>query len=302
MLEEYKELLSKNIPDSFNKYLKDPFLIRLKGKGYFCGMDYASKDIYNFLEYVSRYDHSITTAKLTWYLKNDFKAMLAALYHDIATPCFSHVIDYMNKDYATQSSTEEKTKEILENDLYLLTCLKVDKINLEDIIDFKKYSIVDLERPSLCADRLDGIFLSSLFWTQKMKINDIKNILANTTIYQNKNHEDEIGFKNYDVGQLVLQNNDLIDLYCHSNEDNYMMELLAKITKYSIRKNIITYDDLYLLSEQDLIKKLLSSNDSLLLKLWQKFTTIKQKDIPKIDLPNVKKRIINPLIKCKRFY
>ena len=302
MLEEYDKLLSKNIPNSFDKYLKDPFLLRLKGKGYFCGMDYASKDIYNFLEYVSRYDHSITTAKLTWYIKNDFKAMIAALYHDVATPCFSHVIDYMNKDYATQSSTEEKTKEILENDLYLLSCLKTDKINLEDIIDFKKYSIVDLERPSLCADRLDGIFLSSLFWTQKMQINDIKNILIDTTIYQNKNHHDEIGFKSYDIGKLVLQNNDLIDLYCHSNEDNFMMELLAKITKYAIMKKIITSDDLYLLSEQDLIKKLLNSQDSTILLLWQKFTTIKQQDIQKIDLPNVKKRIINPLINGKRFY
>lgn len=302
MLEEYNKLLSKNIPQSFNKYLKDPFLLRLQGKGYFCGMDYASKDIYNFLEYVSRYDHSITTAKLTWYLKNDFKAMVAALYHDIATPCFSHVIDYMNKDYATQSSTEEKTKEILENDLYLLTSLKLDKIDLEEIIDFKKYSIVDLERPCLCADRLDGIFLSSLFWTKKMNINDVKNILANTTIYQNKNNEDEIGFKNYDIGKYVLQHNDLIDLYCHSNEDNYMMELLAKITKYSIKKKIITYNDLYQLSEQNLIKKLLNSNDQLIVNLWQKFTTIKQEDIPKIDLPNVKKRIINPLINGQRFY
>ena len=288
--------------EAFNKYLEDPTLLRLKGKGYFCGMDYASKDIYNFLEYISRYAHSITAAKLTWYLKNDFKAMIAALYHDIATPCFSHVIDYMNKDYATQSSTEEKTKNILENDLYLLTCLKKDKINLEDIIDFKKYSIVDLERPSLCADRLDGIFLNSLFWTQKMKINDIKNILDNTTIYQNQNHYEEIGFKSYDIGKLVLQNNDLIDLYCHSNEDNYMMELLAKITKYAIKKKIITNDDLYLLSEQELIKKLLNSQDLTILNLWQKFTTIKQKDIQKIDLPNVKKRIINPLINGKRFY
>ena len=135
-----------------------------------------------------------------------------------------------------------------------------------------------------------------------MKINDIKNILANTTIYQNKNHEDEIGFKNKDIGKLVLQNNDLIDLYCHSNEDNFMMELLAKITKYSIRKNIITYDDLYLLSEQDLINKLLNSNDQIILSLWQKFTTIKQKDIIKINLPNVKKRVINPLINGQRFY
>ena len=302
MINKYQNLLNQDIPNSFYKYTCEPTLLNLKNRSYFCGMDYASKDIYNFLEYVSRYDHSITTAKLTWYIKNDFKAMIAALYHDVATPCFSHVIDYMNKDYATQSSTEEKTKEILENDLYLLSCLKIDKINLEDIIDFKKYSIVDLERPSLCADRLDGIFLSSLFWTQKMQINDIKNILIDTTIYQNKDHHDEIGFKSYDIGKLVLQNNDLIDLYCHSNEDNFMMELLAKITKYAIMKKIITSDDLYLLSEQDLIKKLLNSQDSTILLLWQKFTTIKQQDIQKIDLPNVKKRIINPLINGKRFY
>ena len=40
------------------KYLKAPSLLRLKDIGYFCGMDYASKDIYNFKEYISRYDHS----------------------------------------------------------------------------------------------------------------------------------------------------------------------------------------------------------------------------------------------------
>ena len=264
-------------------------------------MDYASKDIYNFLEPINRYDHSLTTAKLTWYLKKDFNAMIAALYHDIATPCFSHVIDYMNKDYATQSSTEEKTKELLEKDKYLLTLLKKDNINLNDI-DFKKHSIVDLERPCLCADRLDGIFLTSLFWTKKMTINDIKNILTNTTIYLNENHQEEIGFKNNQIGKLVLKNNDLIDLYCHSNEDNFMMELLANITKQAIQKNIITYNDLYILSEKELINKFINSKDKTILNLWLKFTTIKQKDINKFELPNVKKRVINPLINGQRFY
>ena len=99
-------------PDFLNKYLKTPCLTRLKKVGYFCGMDYASKNIYNFKENITRYDHSLTVALLTWKCTKDKKATLAGLFHDIATPCFSHVIDYMNKDYENQESTEEYTEKI----------------------------------------------------------------------------------------------------------------------------------------------------------------------------------------------
>ena len=53
---------------------------------------------------------------------------MAGLFHDIATPCFSHVIDYMNNDYEKQESTEKKTEEILRNDKYLCECLDNDGI------------------------------------------------------------------------------------------------------------------------------------------------------------------------------
>ena len=50
-LEYYlNELGYQNIPDFLIKYLKTPSLLRLKKVGYFCGMDYASKDIYDFSE------------------------------------------------------------------------------------------------------------------------------------------------------------------------------------------------------------------------------------------------------------
>ena len=50
--ELYRLYLSNicEIPDFLNKYLKVSSLTRLKGIGYFCGMDYASKNIYNFKE------------------------------------------------------------------------------------------------------------------------------------------------------------------------------------------------------------------------------------------------------------
>ena len=98
ILDYYKELLHDDeIYDYLDDYLKVPSLNRIKYVGYFCGMDYASKNIYNFKEYVTRFDHSLTVALLTYKLTKDKKATLAALFHDVATPCFSHVVDYMNK-------------------------------------------------------------------------------------------------------------------------------------------------------------------------------------------------------------
>ena len=46
-VENYINYIS-NIPDFLEKYLNLSILKRLKNVGYFCGMDYASKDIYDF--------------------------------------------------------------------------------------------------------------------------------------------------------------------------------------------------------------------------------------------------------------
>ena len=56
-LDFYKEQLVP-IPSFLKKYLNCPSLIRLKKIGYFCGMDYASKEVYHFREPISRFDHS----------------------------------------------------------------------------------------------------------------------------------------------------------------------------------------------------------------------------------------------------
>ena len=48
MLDKYQNLLNQDIPNSFYKYTCDPTLLNLKNRSYFCGMDYASKDIIIF--------------------------------------------------------------------------------------------------------------------------------------------------------------------------------------------------------------------------------------------------------------
>ena len=72
-LEYYLEQLEyRNLPDFLIKYLETPSLLRLKKVGYFCGMDYASKDIYDFTEYISRYNHSLTVSLLVYKLTKNF--------------------------------------------------------------------------------------------------------------------------------------------------------------------------------------------------------------------------------------
>lgn len=80
-LQYYLEQLDySNLPNFLIKYLKTPSLLRLKNIGYFCGMDYASKDIYDFREYISRYDHSLTVCLIVYKLTKDKKATLAWLF------------------------------------------------------------------------------------------------------------------------------------------------------------------------------------------------------------------------------
>ena len=247
-----KELGINEIPDFLTKYLKTPSLTRLKNISYFCGMDYASKEIYNFNEYITRYDHSLTVSLLIYKLTKDKKLTLAGLFHDISTPCFSHVIDYMNKDYEKQESTEKYTEEIIKKDEYLLNCLNIDNINVEDIINFKQYTIVDNDRPKVCADRIDGVILTSIGWTKNINEKDIKSIVSDLDIFENEYKELEIGFKNELIAKKLIDKSKTIDMYCHSIEDYYMMELLSKITKLVIKKRYIKYEDLYYLTEKQL--------------------------------------------------
>lgn len=296
-LDYYLELLNySNIPKFLVKYLEVPSLIRLKKVGYFCGMDYASKDIYDFREYISRFDHSLSVALLTYMFTNDKKSTIAALFHDIATPCFSHVIDYMNKDYEKQESTEEYTAFILSSDEYLRSCLEEDDILIEDIINFKKYSIVDNDRPKVCADRIDGVILTGIGWTKNITKLDIKNILRDMCVFKNEFGEEELGFKTYSIACKVLEVSNSIDYMCHSVEDNYMMDLLAKITKRAIELGVINYEQLFIYNEEELFSLFNKIDDELLKVDINKFKGIKKEEVPVISIPSVKVRDLNPLV------
>lgn len=302
LLDYYKMKLGiESMPEFLKEYLSMPSITRLKDITYLCGMDYASKYVYDFKEPISRYDHSLTVALMTWNFTHDIKATIAALYHDAATPCFSHVIDYMNRDYLVQESTEKPLEDMLKKDSILSNKLKDDNIDIEDIINFKKYSIVDLERPKLCADRLDGIILTGISWTKQVDECMINKFIDGISLYMNEDDEYEIGFNNEDAAIEALIINNSIDSLCHTRSDNYMMELLANIVNLAIKREYISYEQLYSSKEIDLLNILNNTNDMDINNMLNSFYNMKKKDIPlDFNMPKIKMRTLNPIVCGKR--
>lgn len=291
-----QKLKYNEMPDFLVKYLDSPCLIRLKKVSYLCGMEYSSKDIYNIEEFISRYDHSLTVALITWLLTGDKNATIAALVHDVSTPCFSHVVDFMNADYENQESTEEFTEFILKNDGYFMECLKKDNIDLLDIVDYKKYTIVDNNRPKVCADRIDGIILTGISWTKNISEEDIKLIIEDMYIARNEENEEEICFKTLAVVKKVIDISKSIDMYCHSSVNFYLMKLLVDMTKLAIDREYIKYEDLFYLNEEALFDIFYNKNDKDLLELLKEFKTVKINEIPSINIPKIKIRSLKPLV------
>lgn len=129
----------------------------------------------------------------------------------------------------------------------------------------------------------------------------LKKIINDVRVFKNEDNEDEIGFNNRDIVSKIIDVSESIDLYCHTNEDNYMMHLLANITKLSIDKGYITYDDLYSLNEVELFNILKKSTDKELLDKINLFENINIDSIPKINIPNIKVRVLKPLVNGKRY-
>ena len=300
-MEDYKKYQKElgEIPEFLNKYLNLDVMQRLKGVSLFCGMNYASPYMYDFSLNISRYDHSLNVALITWRLTHDKTQTLAALFHDVSTPVFSHVIDFMNGDYIEQESTEDKIRDVLLSSRNLLTYLKEDNISLEDVMDFKKHSIVDLPRPSLCADRIENTIGGGMGWANKVDYKHAKDILDNLYVDKNENGQDEISLLSKDVGEYVLYINDCLNKLTHKDEDSYMMDLLADLVRLTINEGIIIYDDLYRLTEEEffnIIEKYLYISD--INDYYHLFKTVKDPLCMKHVI--VKNRVVNPIVNGKR--
>lgn len=297
---EYQRFIGVT-PKFMVKYLRLPFMKRLKGIIMLCGMINASPHMYKFnLPKITRFDHSLNDAKITYNLTHSKEMALASCFHDVASPTWCHVVDYMNKDYVTQESTEEKTYEILASSKELLEYLKMDGIRLEDVVDFKKYSICDLPRPKLCADRVENTLISAFAWSGNITLDEAKLVISSLKLYQNEDGETEIGLTNLDAANILIRINEEIDRLTHTKEDNYMMTIASELLRRCIDVGVFSYDDLFIMTERDLIEKIEESvkRDKIISEYYQMYKYAEK--APDIKMPEIKKVVLSPLVNGKR--
>ncbi len=298
IVKEYLSILSDEIPEFLYDYIYTPAM-QIAGKiGNSCGTNYTK--LFNHKFFYSNLEHSIGVALIVWNFTKDKKQTLAALFHDIATPVFKHSIDFMNKDYTKQESTEELTHKIISNSKEIMKLLNRDNIKIEEVDDYHKYPIADNDTPKLSADRLEYNLSNAIFFDSLdiLSLKQIKEIYNNLEVQKNEEGIEELGFKDKDVAEHFINAVRKVWPLFITNKDKLTMQFLADIVEIMIKKNLLTKSDLYTLSEKEVVEKIENCEIKEISETFKKFENTTR--IGESDEPVENKYCIN--IKTKRRY
>lgn len=306
-LSEYFNILCNNeYPDFIDKYISSKELQRLSGVGQFCGVDYNKIRCHDTKYWYSRLDHSVACALIVWHLTKDKTQTVAALFHDVGTPAFAHSVDYMYGDYIKQNSSEKSTHDMIKESNDIKKMFKDDNIQYDDIINIEKFPVVENERPKICVDRLEGILSTGLVWGRFWSIDNIRHIYQSVTVLKNSDGLDEIGFNNLKICDFFFKGAFKYSMLLQLNEDKLSMQLTGDILRMLIDYGVINKEDLYQLSEQEIITKIKKCDEKIIKYVWSKFENLKRvekTDIEPIDKYYIsidcKKRYVNPLVSVK---
>lgn len=299
---EYFKILCPKFPEWLLEYINTFEMERISKISMSCGTDYSP--FFNVKYFYSNLDHSVGVALIIWHFTKSKEQTLAGLFHDIATPVFKHCIDFMNNDSENQESTEEKTREMIENSHDIMKLLERDGISVDRVCDYKIYPLADNDTPRLSADRFEYTFSSGLTFNPIWDLESIKEVYENIIIVKNEDGLDEFAFNDLEICKKYMEIISKLWPSWIASEDRIVMQFLADITKSMINKGYLTIEDLYTLSEADVINKIRACPSRNIRNAFFNFentdkaytTTLPVKDRYCINV-NPKRRYIIPLVK-----
>lgn len=190
---------------------------------------------YHYLPVFSRFDHSIGVFLILRKLGASLEEQIVGLLHDTSHTAFSHIVDCLFKN-KNETYGDDILEEFLSN-TEIPQILKKYNLDFKEILN-KKFSLLEKESPDICADRLDYTLREMYFIRNKHHAKHCFNNL----IVKNK----EIIFKNdFSAGIFAKHYFELQKQTWGSIESALIYELLAKLLKYCLEKNIITKADLH---------------------------------------------------------
>ena len=287
------------IPDFIRAIADTRPLQRLRGVGMNCGCEYTSFPRFRELSPYTRYEHSLGVALIVWRFTSDPAQTLAGLLHDVATPTFAHVVDFVNGDYMKQESTEAGTSSIIENSRELQAVLRDLGLSTSDVADYHMYPIADNDSPRLSADRLEYTIGNALNFGLA-DFDALSGLFAALTVCTNESGNPELCFAD---ATDALKFSD-IALKCSeiyvSDEDRYSMQILSEILRDAADAGVISGSDIRG-TESSLISKLKAA--PLFDERWTQFHAMSgiargadASSNPLARRLNAKRRCIDPMV------
>lgn len=302
-IKEYFNILSEDFPEFLLDYIETPRMQKQSFISVSCGTYYSK--MFDIDLWYSSLDHSVAVALIIWHFSHDKKQTLSGLFHDISTPSFKHCIDFMNNDHENQESTEDLTKTMILNSKEIMDLLKRDDIDIDEVADYHIYPIADNDTPMLSADRLEYTLSNGLGVIKRIwNLDEVKRIYDNITIVKKDDGTPEMCFKDVDMAERFVEVMSELSIIYMNDKRRFGMQFLADTLRLMNELGVISVNDLYELSEEEVINRIRSCKDyniSECFRIWQEEIDIKTSNEPVTDnyCINVKakKRYINPLVK-----
>ena len=253
---DYHSIYQTETPEFLLRLCLTPPLRRLADVGMNCGCEYTAFPRFAGIGRYSRLEHSLGAALIVWRFTSDAAQSVSALLHDIATPVFAHVVDFLRGDYLEQTATESGTARLIRADAALGAALRALGLRTGDVEDYHRYPVADNDAPRLSADRLDYTCGNAVNFGLASR-EELAEIFADLRVGKNEFEETELVFRDKEKAARFA----FLALACSKiyvcDEDRYAMQRLSELLRAALEAGVIEEGDLAS-TETAVIGKLLS--------------------------------------------
>ncbi len=288
------DLYAAEIPDFVAAAMETPEMRRLRHVGMNCGCEYTAFPLFRDLaESYSRLDHSVGVALIVWRFTGEPRQALAGLFHDIRTPCFAHVVDFMLGDSLRQEATEGGTAAAIAGSGGIQAILRRLGLTTDDVSDYHRYPVADNDSPRLSADRLEYT-LGNLVNFRRITREEARRWMDALAVLRDENGREELGFLRPEEALAFADGALEMGRIYVSEPDRFAMQALAELLAEARDAGAIDAEDLWR-DEPFLIDKL--CRDTRFRAEWARFRGYREiAHGPGGLVVRAKKRFIDPLV------